>query len=100
MFYRLYLYPRYFSPLRSIPGPPLGSVFAGQFGVMLRNEAGIPQREWVKTHGPVIRVVGPVGFERVIFTSQEALSKILVNTIDYPRVRFASMYLFSLLMFL
>ncbi|KAF8906177.1 cytochrome P450 [Mucidula mucida] len=52
------------------------------------NEAGIPQREWVKTHGPVIRVVGPVGFERVIFTSQEALSKILFNSIDYPRPGF------------
>ncbi|KAF8906184.1 cytochrome P450 [Mucidula mucida] len=87
-FYRLYLYPRYFSPLRSIPGPPLGSVIAGQFGVMLRNEAGIPQREWVKTHGPVVRVVGPVGIERVIFTSQEALSKILVNSVDYPRPGF------------
>ncbi len=67
---------------------------------MLRNEAGIPQREWVKTHGPVVRVVGPVGIERVIFTSQEALSKILVNSVDYPRVRSASMYLFNLLMIL
>ncbi|KAF9029929.1 cytochrome P450 [Hymenopellis radicata] len=77
VFYRLYLYPRYFSPLRSIPGPPLGSVIASQFG-----------REWVKSHGPVVRVVGPVGVERVIFTSQEALSKILVNSVDYPRPDF------------
>lgn len=86
--YRLYVYPRYLSPLRTIPGPPLGSLISGQFTYILREEAGIPQREWVKKHGPAVRVVGPVGVERVIFVSEEALHKILVSDwTDYPRVR-------------
>lgn len=85
--YRLYLYPRFLSPLRHLPGPPLGSVIAGQFGYMLSNEAGIPQRQWVKDYGPVVRVVGPVGVERMILASREALHKILVSDWgSYPRV--------------
>ncbi|KIY66762.1 cytochrome P450 [Cylindrobasidium torrendii FP15055 ss-10] len=87
--YRLYLYPRFLSPLRHLPGPPLGPIIAGQFGYMLSNEAGIPQRQWVKEYGPVVRVVGPIGVERMILASREALHKILVSDWgSYPRPRF------------
>ena len=86
--YQVYLYPRYLSPLRNVPGPPLGGLIAGQFGNIIRAEAGILQREWVKTYGSVVRAVGPFGIERLIFTKPEALSKILVSDwTDYPRVR-------------
>lgn len=55
---------------------------------MVSREAGIPQQEWVAKHGPVVRVVGPVGIERMIFTKPEALHQILVRDwLDYPRVR-------------
>src|SRR6188768_4488010 len=91
LLYRLVLYPRFFSPLRHIPGPPLGHPITGQFGAILRGEAGIPQREWVKQYGPVVRVVGPVGIERLIFMTPEAIHKILVSDwVEYPRVRLIS----------
>ncbi|KAG6831755.1 hypothetical protein H0H92_007907 [Tricholoma furcatifolium] len=87
--YQIFLYPSLFSPLRRIPGPPLGHLIYGQFPAIIKGEAGIPQREWVKRHGPVVRVVGPIGLERLIFVKPEALHKILVSDwIDYPRPGF------------
>ena len=41
----------------------------------------------MKEHGPLVRVVGPFGIERLIVMKPEALQKILVNDwVDYPRV--------------
>ncbi|KDR66172.1 hypothetical protein GALMADRAFT_148080 [Galerina marginata CBS 339.88] len=86
---KLYLYPRFFSPLRFVPGPPIGHPIYGQFKEIMEGEAGIPQRAWVKKYGPVVRVVGPVGIERLIFMKPEAIQKILVaDWIDYPRPKF------------
>ncbi|KAG6866189.1 hypothetical protein C0991_007739 [Blastosporella zonata] len=86
---RLFLYPSLFSPLRRIPGPPLGHLLYGQFPAIINGEAGIPQREWVKQYGPVIRAVGPLGLERLIFMKPDALHKILVSDwVDYPRPGF------------
>lgn len=88
MIYRAVLYPRLFSPLRSIPGPPLGGLLLGQFKAILDGEVGIPQRQWLKKYGPVVRVVGPVGIERLIFLNPSALHKILVRDyLDYPLVK-------------
>lgn len=85
--YQLFVYPYILSPLRHIPGPPLGDPFYGQFPTIINGEAGIPQRQWVKDHGTVVRVVGPIGIERLIFMKPNALHKILVSDwIDYPRV--------------
>ncbi|KAF9567301.1 cytochrome P450 [Agrocybe pediades] len=87
--HRLILWPRFLSPLRKVPGPPLGNIFLGQSPTIIRNETGIPQREWVKKYGPVVRIVGPVGIERMIFMKPEALHKILVKDwLDYPRPTF------------
>ena len=56
---------------------------------MIQGEAGIPQREWVKKHGQAIRVVGPLGIQRLIFCRPEALHKILVsNWLVNERVSF------------
>ncbi|KAJ4479334.1 cytochrome P450 [Lentinula aciculospora] len=86
----LLLYPFYLSPLRTLLGPPLGPNFLiGSFGDILNGEAGIPQREWVKKYGTAIRVVGPLGMERVIFSGAEALQKVLVaDWISNPRPGF------------
>jgi hypothetical protein len=85
--HRLYLWPRFLSPLKDVPGPPLGNIVVGQSPTIIKNETGIPQREWVKQYGPVIRIVGPVGIERLIFMKPEALHQILVKDwLDYPRV--------------
>ncbi|KAJ3907532.1 cytochrome P450 [Lentinula edodes] len=100
--YQLVLYPFYLSPLRALPGPALGpnllidsafmtltEIYLGRFGDILNGEAGIPQREWVKNHGKAIRVVGPIGIQRVIFSGAESLQRILVtNWISNPRPGF------------
>ncbi|KAF8152306.1 cytochrome P450 [Crassisporium funariophilum] len=87
--YQLFLYPRFFSPLRFVPGPSLGHPIYGQFVEIIKGEAGIPQRAWVKEHGPVVRVVGPLGIERLIFMKPESIQKIMVSDwVDYPRPRF------------
>ncbi|KDR83719.1 hypothetical protein GALMADRAFT_236061 [Galerina marginata CBS 339.88] len=87
--HRLFLRPYFLSPLRHVPGPPLGHVLWGQSPTIIRSETGIPQREWVKKYGPVVRVVGPVGIERMIFMKPEALHQILVKDwLEYPRPTF------------
>ncbi|KAG7093942.1 hypothetical protein E1B28_007575 [Marasmius oreades] len=88
--YRIVLYPIYLSPLRHVPGPPLGpNLLIGRFGDMINGEAGIPQREWVKQHGQAIRAVGPLGIQRMIFCRPGALHKILVsNWLTNPRPGF------------
>ncbi|KAJ7624701.1 cytochrome P450 [Roridomyces roridus] len=77
--YRLVLYPRFFSPLRKIPGPPLGNPLLGQFLPWLWGEPCIPQREWAKQHGPTVRAMTLFGVERMIYLSPEALNHILVK---------------------
>ncbi|KAF5367336.1 hypothetical protein D9615_010281 [Tricholomella constricta] len=87
--YQLILYPHFLSPLRHIPGPPLGHPVYGQFPTIIKGEAGIIQREWAKKHGSVVRAVGPIGIERLMFTKPDALHKILVSDwVDYPRPGF------------
>ncbi|KAG6866223.1 hypothetical protein C0991_007248 [Blastosporella zonata] len=87
--HRLWIWPFVLSPLRSVPGPPLGHLIFGQSPVIIRSESGIPQREWVKQYGPVIRIVGPVGIERLIFMNPDALHHILVkHWLEYPRPSF------------
>ncbi|KAF4596220.1 hypothetical protein EYR40_008095 [Pleurotus pulmonarius] len=87
--YRLVLWPRFLSPLRVVPGPPLGGIIAGQFPAIIKGEAGVPQREWVKQYGSAVRVVGPLGIERLIFTKADTLHKILVSEwMEHPRPGF------------
>ncbi|KAJ3923545.1 cytochrome P450 [Lentinula edodes] len=100
--YQLVLYPFYLSPLRALPGPALGpnllidsafmtltEIYLGRFGDILNGEAGIPQREWIKNYGKAIRVVGPIGIQRVIFSGAESLQRMLVtNWISNPRPGF------------
>ncbi|TRM66573.1 cytochrome P450 [Schizophyllum amplum] len=86
LIYRLLLYPRLFSPLRRVPGPAIGDPIVGACAPIFAKEAGVPAREWVKKYGPVVRVVGPVGIERLYIASPEALHQILVREWqDYER---------------
>ncbi|SJL03999.1 related to Cytochrome P450 [Armillaria ostoyae] len=87
--HRLFLYPYLLSPLRTVPGPPIGEPILGQSAKIFKYETGVVQREWVKKYGSVVRVVGPVGVERLIFMTPEALYQILVKGwLDYPRPRY------------
>ncbi|KAK0501516.1 cytochrome P450 [Armillaria luteobubalina] len=87
--HQLFLYPYLLSPLRTVPGPPIGEPILGQSAKIFNYETGIVQREWVKQYGSVVRVVGPVGVERLIFMTPEALYQILVRGwLDHPRPRY------------
>lgn len=87
VFYRLVIYPRFLSPLRHIPGPPLGNPVFGTIPAIFRGKPGEPHNQWIRDHGPVVRDVGPLGIERLTFSSPNALQKIFVSSwLDYPRV--------------
>ncbi|KAL1754073.1 cytochrome P450 [Schizophyllum commune] len=78
--YRILLYPRFFSPLRHVPGPPLGDPFIGACAPIFAKDAnGLPARDWVKKYGPLVRNVGPIGIERLYLVSPEPLQQILVK---------------------
>jgi hypothetical protein len=60
----------------------------GHLHLIINNEACIPQREWAKKLGPIVRFFGPVGLERLFFLQPEALHQILAEGwLDFPRVR-------------
>lgn len=87
--YQILLYPYVLSPLRNVPSPPNASFLLGHFPAIMRSEAGIIQREWVKKHGPAVRAVGPFGIERMIMLKPEVSQKILVSDwMEYPRPAF------------
>jgi hypothetical protein len=82
------LRPAYFSRLRSIPGPPLEGWLLGHFSSIVSGEPGIVAKRWQKEYGPIIRTVGPLGRERLLVFTPEALQRILVTEWqNYPRVR-------------
>ena len=82
------VYRRYFSPLRGVPTPPGAKPLIGHAHIIMNGEAGIPQLEWVKQLGPVIRLFGLFCMERLLFVQPEHLHQILVKDwLDYPRVR-------------
>ena len=62
----------------------------GQMIAITTSEPGILQRDWLRQYGDergVMRAIGPLGIERMIFFSNQALQKILVTDwMDYPRV--------------
>nr|GAT53818.1 predicted protein [Mycena chlorophos] len=87
--YRVILYPRFFSPMRNVPGPSLGNPLLGNYVTIVHSEVGIPMREWAKKHGPIMRMMGLFGKERIIVLSPEALQQITVRDwLEYPRPQF------------
>lgn len=87
-FYLLYwswIYPFYLSPLRTVPTVP-GFPLWGQFLTIVQNEIGIPNREWHKKHGPIVRYFFPLGAERLSIADDDALSHMCVrNPYNYPK---------------
>ena len=85
--YRIVIRPRYTSPLRTTPGPPVRNTLLGHFRDVITREPGTATVDWAKEYGPVVRTVGPLGRERVLFLKSEALQKILVSDwTEYERV--------------
>ncbi|KAJ7643629.1 cytochrome P450 [Roridomyces roridus] len=89
LLYRAMVYPRFFSPLSKVPGPPSKNLLLGHYLTFVKGEAGIPQREWAKQYGPVVRMMGVLGRERLILLSPEALQQIMVKGwLENPRPQF------------
>ncbi|KZT23874.1 cytochrome P450 [Neolentinus lepideus HHB14362 ss-1] len=89
IFFNVLLWPRFLSPLRKLPGPPLGNPVTGVFLEIARAEPGILQRDWVKAYGPNVRAVGPLGIERILLVKPEVLERTLVSEwLDCPRPNF------------
>jgi hypothetical protein len=54
---------------------------------LIHKDCGVVEGEWVKEYGPVVRMFGFLGNERLLFLKPEALHKILVSDwLEYPRV--------------
>ncbi|KAF9025449.1 cytochrome P450 [Hymenopellis radicata] len=75
--FKIVLYPRYFSPLQHIPGPPLGHPLFGQLNTLHGPNVGSIQQAWFKRYGSIVRVIAPLGMERLVIKDEEALSQIL-----------------------
>lgn len=59
----------------------------GQAGAFLSNDYSVTLQGWIKEYGSAVRVVGPIGIERVFFSSPQTLNRILVSGwAEYPRV--------------
>ncbi|KAK0467030.1 cytochrome P450 [Desarmillaria tabescens] len=83
--YWLIVYPRFFSPLRHLPGPPVGEPILGQARKIFSTQVGMAAREWINDYGSIVRAVGPVGLERLIFITPEGLHQIMSRPLDCPR---------------
>lgn len=80
-----WIYPFYISELRDIPtvkGFPLW----GQLYACVTEECGIPQRNWHKQYGPIVRFFFLFGSERLSIADDDALKHITIrNPYNYPK---------------
>ncbi|KAI0159686.1 cytochrome P450 [Xylariaceae sp. FL1272] len=74
VFWVVILWPKLFSPLRSLPEPSGNSWFNGQWDKIRRKPTGMPMREWVAAvpNEGVMRYLG-------LFNSEQALAEVLVT---------------------
>ena len=83
--YWTYIYPFHVSPLRKVPTVP-GFPLWGQFFAIIRNEVGVPNREWHLKYGPIIRYFFPFGAERLSIADDDALNHMCIkNPYNYPK---------------
>lgn len=75
------LYPKYFSPLRHLPGPEGNSWWNGQWAKIKAEPSGQPQREWLNTipNEGLIRYLGMFNAERLLITSPKGLGEVLTT---------------------
>lgn len=86
LWYNIYLYPRYFSPLRVLPGPKPTSLLFGNFLEIRDGMNGSVQLEWVKKYGQTVRYIGFFGSDRIISTDPRILQHIMTTKVyDYPK---------------
>lgn len=92
LIHKLFIYPYFTSTLLKAPGPrgsltSLRYLLYGDIPDVLYNEFTQQHREYAKEYGPIVRLVGPVGKEKVMLCSPEAMHKVFVSDwLEYPRV--------------
>ncbi|KAG0221298.1 cytochrome P450 [Mortierella sp. GBAus27b] len=95
VFYKTYLYPNFFSPLRHIPGPPNESKynkyrlpFLGNFLDILAEDAGVPHLKWIEEYGGLglVRYRGIFGQERLLLADPKAIQHVF-STHSYMYVK-------------
>ena len=92
-----WLYPFYVSPLRHVPTVP-GFPLWGQFKDIITREVGVPQRDWHKRHGSIIRYFFPFGYERLSIADDDALRHLTVhNAYNYPKPLRAKLWMLRIL---
>ena len=82
IFWRCYVYPNYWSPLRLLPRPPdKPSFFMGHFFQMLDVGPGIVLRSWANSvpNDGIIRYLDFFNLERLAVVSPAALADVLVH---------------------
>ncbi|KAI2635142.1 cytochrome P450 [Xylaria nigripes] len=75
------LWPKVFSPLRSMPEPPGGSWWNGHANTIRSLPTGLPMRQWAATvpNDGIMRYLAFANAERVLVTGSKALSEVLVT---------------------
>ena len=80
-----WIFPFYISEMRHVPTVP-GNAFIGQFFEIINSEVGVPQREWHKKYGTIIRYFFPLGNERLSIADEDALKHMTVrNPYNFPK---------------
>ncbi|KAI1301024.1 hypothetical protein EDD11_005860 [Mortierella claussenii] len=93
VFYTTYLRPNFLSPLRHIPGPPNESKynkyhlpFVGNFLDILREESGVPHREWIEQYGGLVCYRGLFNTQRVLLADPKAIQHVFgTHSYNYPK---------------
>jgi cytochrome P450 len=87
LLYKAYIYPRYVSPLRHLPGPPMGWIpLLGNIPEIIRSDMGAAHERWIKQYGPVFRVYGPLNEPR-LFVADPATVQHIVGKQAYTYVK-------------
>ncbi|KAF5588400.1 pisatin demethylase cytochrome P450 monooxygenase [Fusarium pseudocircinatum] len=87
-FYLVFLYHRFFSPLRHLPQPKGASFLNGHWAESVSQPAGLPFRYWSRTieNNGLIRYKHLFNQERLVVTSPEGLKEVLgQNSYDYVK---------------
>ncbi|KAL9102077.1 MAG: hypothetical protein Q9163_002726 [Psora crenata] len=95
--YWSYIYPFYLSPMKVIPTVP-GFPLWGQFFTIITHEIGVPNRDWHKKYGPIIRYFFPLGAERLSIAEDDALTHMCIkNPYNYPKPERAKQWMVRVL---
>ncbi|KAJ3381113.1 hypothetical protein HDU92_005580 [Lobulomyces angularis] len=78
--YKLILYPRFFSPLNKIPGPPSAMwTLIGNLQTIMNEDNLAPHRRWAAKYGNFVKYTSLFNKGRVLVLDPKAIQRILVT---------------------